>query len=78
MAVTQSPALAKIKALAQVGDRLTNVLRQVPAAKAILTNGLPANEQQGTPALTPAEIRAAVGEDNAAAIEAAAAAIEAP
>lgn len=66
----QSPALVKTKLLAQVGDRLTNVLRQVDAAKAILAEGVPANEQQGTPAISAAEVRAVVGEEVATAIEA--------
>lgn len=74
-AITQSAVLLKTKTLAQVGERLTNIPRQILVGASILSNGLPANESQGTPALSAAEVRAVIGEDIATKIEAVASAL---
>jgi hypothetical protein len=53
----KSAALVKAETLAQVGNRLESTARLVATAKAAITTGIPANESQGTPALTGAEVR---------------------
>jgi hypothetical protein len=59
----KSPALVKIEALAQVGNRLENLPRMIAFAKSAIDNGIPANESQNTPALTALEVRSVLSED---------------
>jgi len=66
---TKSPALVKIEALTQIGNRLENLPRMLALAKASITIGLPANEAQNTPALTAEEVRAVLNSQTIALIE---------
>jgi hypothetical protein len=56
--MAKSPALLKRELEVQVGNRLTNLPRMVSTAKSAVIDGIPANESQGTPALTATEVRA--------------------
>ena len=60
---------SKTIALGQVAQRLSSFSRQVGALKKALSEGIPANPQApggGTPALTAAEVRAALSAEDIA------------
>jgi len=65
----KSPALVKIEALAQIGNRLENLPRMIAFAKIALDAGVPANESQNTPALTAIEVRSVLSDETIALIE---------
>jgi hypothetical protein len=65
----KSPALVKIEALAQVGNRLENLPRMIAFAKLAITDGIPANESQNTPALTAIEVRSVLSAETLTLIE---------
>jgi len=65
----KSPALVRIEALAQLGNRLENLPRMIAFAKIALDAGVPANESQNTPALTALEVRSVLSAETIALIE---------
>jgi hypothetical protein len=65
----KSPALIRIEALAQVGNRLENLPRMIAFAKLALDVGIPANESQNTPALTALEVRSMLSAETLTLIE---------
>jgi len=65
----KSPALVRIEALAQLGNRLENLPRMIAFAKLALDVGVPANESQNTPTLTALEVRSVLSAETIALIE---------
>lgn len=61
--MAKSPALIKNELLVQVGNQLSNIPAAIARAKAALADGIPANEQRGTPAITGAEVSAMLDAD---------------